>query len=128
MIKIRCFFALLLLLPALGMASPTKEEQQVRQIADQLRCPVCRGIPIAESPSELAQDMVQMIRQKLAEGKTETEILDYFEDRYGEWILLKPKPKGLNLIIWLLPIFFLAGGGGFLAYKVYRWSPHRKRS
>lgn len=106
----------------IGIAGFQNPNQQVRVIAEQLRCPVCRGIPIAESPSELAQDMVQVIRQKLAEGKTEAEILDYFEDRYGEWILLKPKPQGLNLIVWLLPILFLAGGGLFLAFKIRRWS------
>lgn len=124
MIKIRGFLVFFLVLPALGVASLSDQDlgQRTRQIADQLRCPVCRGIPIAESPSELAQDMMTVIRQKLEEGRSEAEILDYFVARYGEWILLKPKPKGLNLIVWLLPILFLAGGGFFLAFKIRRWS------
>lgn len=110
------------LLQGWAFAADNSLDAQARAIADQLRCPVCRGIPIAESPSELAQDMMQVIRQKLVEGKTEAEILDYFEDRYGEWILLKPKPKGLNLLVWILPILFLIGGGFFLAFKISHWS------
>lgn len=105
----------------LGVA-PQDVNQQTRHIADQLRCPVCRGIPIAESPAELAQDMVKIIRQKLEEGQSEEEILAYFEDRYGEWILLKPKPRGLNLMIWVLPALFLIGGGFFLILKISQWS------
>ena len=53
-------------------------EAKARAIADQLRCPVCRGIPIAESPAELAQNMMQQIREQLQEGKSEEEILSYF--------------------------------------------------
>lgn len=97
-------------------------DQRARAIADQLRCPVCRGIPIAESPSELAQDMMSVIRQKLDEGLTEEQIFDYFVDRYGEWILLKPKPKGINLALWILPAMALMGGGFLLVYAVLRWT------
>lgn len=97
-------------------------DRQAREIADQLRCPVCRGIPIAESPSELAQNMMEVIRQKLKEGESEEAVLKYFEDRYGEWILLKPKPKGLNLMIWVLPFLLFVGGGVFLIFKISRWS------
>lgn len=97
-------------------------DRQSREIADQLRCPVCRGIPIADSPSELAQNMMGMIRQKLKEGESEAGILKYFEDRYGEWILLKPKPRGLNLMIWIFPLLLFVGGGAFLGFKIFRWS------
>ena len=97
-------------------------EPKARAIADQLRCPVCRGIPIAESPAELAQNMMQQIRAQLVQGKSEEEILNYFEERYGEWILLKPKPKGMNLTLWLLPAALLAAGVIFLFFAVRRWS------
>lgn len=115
---------LLLLLPIVVSAqdSDPSGDSQSREIADQLRCPVCRGIPIADSPSELAQNMMEVIRQKLKEGESEAGILKYFEDRYGEWILLKPKPKGLNLMIWIFPLLLFVGGGVFLIFKISRWS------
>lgn len=117
-------FFLLLLFPLLAWGSSQEGnlDQRVREIADQLRCPVCRGVPISESPSAMAVDMMQAVRQQLEQGRTETEILNYFESRYGEWILLNPKPKGLNLMIWILPLLLLLGGGAFILFKVRRWS------
>lgn len=113
------------LLLSLTVSAQNKDpdwDRQSSEIADQLRCPVCRGIPIAESPSELAQNMMEVIHQKLKEGESKETILKYFEDRYGEWILLKPKPKGLNLMIWVLPFLLFVGGGAFLLFKISRWS------
>lgn len=114
----------LLFLPALVLAAvPDQDvEAKAKQIADQLRCPVCRGIPIAESPSELARDMMALIREQLAQGKSEEEILAYFESRYGEWILLNPKPRGMNLALWIVPLALLLGGGIFLFFKINTWS------
>ncbi|MDO8526622.1 MAG: cytochrome c-type biogenesis protein CcmH [Deltaproteobacteria bacterium] len=97
-------------------------DQRARQIADQLRCPVCRGIPVSDSPSELAQNMTKTVREKLEQGESEEQILNYFVDRYGEWILLEPKPKGMNLTIWVLPLLILLGGGLFLIYTIMQWS------
>lgn len=122
MIFIRSLLFLLVSTLAWGVSSNLSLDEQARQIADQLRCPVCRGIPISESPAELAQDMMKVIREKLQNGESEEQILKYFEDRYGEWILLSPKPKGLNLIVWVLPVLLLIGGGGFLALKISQWS------
>ncbi len=102
-------------------ASPDLDSQ-THAIADQLRCPVCRGVPISESPSSMALDMMEVVRQKLNEGRTEEEILNYFENRYGEWILLKPKPSGFNLVIWILPLFVLLAGGLFLVFTLRKWA------
>ena len=96
-------------------AQPQNLDEEAANIANHLRCPVCRGIPISESPAELAQDMMKEVREQLQQGKTEDEVLAYFEDRYGEWILLQPKPKGLNLSLWVLPGALLVGGGIVLA-------------
>jgi len=63
-----------------------------------------------------------VIREKLGKGESEEQILKYFEDRYGEWILLSPKPQGFNLLVWVLPVVLLIGGGGFLALKISQWS------
>ena len=80
------------------------------RIGKQLRCPVCQGMPIAESPAEMAQTMMARVRELHAEGKTQDEIIAYFVERYGEWVLLKPKTQGINWLVWLLPPFALLFG------------------
>ncbi|OGQ45885.1 MAG: hypothetical protein A3H42_02830 [Deltaproteobacteria bacterium RIFCSPLOWO2_02_FULL_46_8] len=120
---IKILFLVLLVPLTVGSVSSSPDiEAKVRYISDQLRCPVCRGVPISESPSSLAQDMTTVIRQKLAEGQTEEQILNYFVEHYGEWILLKPKPHGLNLVIWILPYVLLVSGIGLLAFLVSKWT------
>lgn len=116
------FFSLAAAGLAFGSSREPVNEAQVRAVADQLRCPVCRGIPIAESPSELAQNMMQQIRDHLARGKSAEEILAYFEDRYGEWILLKPKPEGMNLVIWIVPLLLFLAGLVVLVLALMRWT------
>ena len=86
------------------------------QIGLGLRCPVCQGMPIAESPSQMAQDMMVKVREMVADGKSKAEIYDYFAERYGEWVLLEPKAKGFNLGLWILPVLALLLGG-FLVWR-----------
>ena len=64
---------------------------EAHAIGKMLRCPVCQGMPIAESPSQMAQDMMGRVRDMLREGRSRDEILEYFVERYGEWVLLAPK-------------------------------------
>lgn len=99
-------------------ASPNDPEARAERIGQQLRCPVCRGVPIADSPSELARQMMDVVRQQIAEGKSDKEIFKYFEERYGEWALLKPKPEGMNLAIWILPAGFLLGGAAVIVMRL----------
>jgi len=120
----KIFLALWVVFPLVALAVPSTQEMDKKAvaIANALRCPVCRGIPISESPSDLAKEMMQVIRQKLSEGSSEQEILDYFVDRYGEWILLEPKAKGINWILWLLPVVLLAGGAVGIGFLISRWT------
>ena len=85
-------------------------ESEAYQIGLLLRCPVCQGMPIADSPADMAQAMMKKIRTMTDEGRDRQEILDYFVSRYGEWVLLKPKQEGLNWVIWLLPPIVLLLG------------------
>ena len=78
-------------------------DNQVRKIADQLRCPTCQAQSVKESEAGLSVNMKMKIRELLQEGKSQGEILAYFEDRYGEWILRSPKPQGFNLLLWGMP-------------------------
>lgn len=78
-------------------------------IGKELRCPICQGRPIADSPSDMAQDMMRLLRKKLAEGKSREEILDFFVQSYGESVLLKPRAKGVTSMVWWLPPLVVLG-------------------
>ena len=80
-----------------------------------LRCPVCQGMPISDSPADMAQSMMAKVRTMHSEGKSEEEILKYFTDHYGDWVLLKHKASGFNWLVWILPpVVLLLGLAGAL--------------
>ena len=97
-------------------------EERTRDVASELRCPVCQGNSIQDSPSELAQEMKGVVRDQLAAGRTPEEVKQYFIDKYGEWILLEPKASGFNLVVYLLPIVGVLGGGLLIWRAVRKWT------
>jgi cytochrome c-type biogenesis protein CcmH len=97
-------------------------EKRTSAVAAQLRCPVCQGLSIQDSPSELAVQMRGVVRDQLGAGKTPDDVKAYFVDKYGEWILLEPKAQGFNILIYLLPIAAVLAGFGVIALAVKRWS------
>ncbi len=110
----RCFIWVLILIATACGAKPETPEDRIQRLGGQLRCPVCRGVPIAESPAALALEMMELLRGEVAKGRSDEEILKFFEERYGEWVLLEPKPEGMNLVVWLLPAVVLLGGAGLI--------------
>lgn len=110
------FFCLMLITTSCQRQAPTAEER-IEALGKELRCPVCRGVPIADSPAELAKEMMNVVREQVALGKSDQEVLDYFEGRYGEWALLAPKAEGLNWGIWILPLILV--GGGLIVVRRY---------
>jgi cytochrome c-type biogenesis protein CcmH len=90
---------------------PTVEDR-ARDIAAGLRCPVCLNLSVADSPSRLAGEMRAEITSRVRAGATDEEIRRFFVDRYGEWVLLEPTRRGLNLLPWALPFAALATGAG----------------
>ncbi|TAJ78790.1 tetratricopeptide repeat protein [bacterium] len=125
----RCF----LLLISLWMASPVLAakpadlEEEVRRIAAELRCVVCQNLSVADSPSEVAQQMRALIREQLQEGKSPEQIKAYFVSKYGEWVLLAPAPKGFNLLVWVLPFVAAASGIVLVVFIVRRWVQKKNR-
>jgi cytochrome c-type biogenesis protein CcmH len=85
-------------------------EEQTMAISHELRCPVCQGLAIGDSPSIMASNMKAQVRELLERGYTEEQILSYFEKSYGQFVLLKPKFQGVNTLVWILPIAVLAIG------------------
>lgn len=102
--------------------SAAEVDQLSAEVAAQLRCPVCRNQSVLESSSGLAREMQSVIRDRLASGETPEEVKAYFVGRYGDWILLKPEPKGINLLVYLLPAAALLFGGVLLYYRIRRWT------
>jgi cytochrome c-type biogenesis protein CcmH/NrfF len=97
-------------------------EAATKEVASQLRCPVCQGVSIQDSPSELAQQMRTVVKEQLAAGKSADQVKDYFISKYGEWILLEPKAAGFNMLVYALPALLVLGGGVFLVILVKKWT------
>lgn len=93
-----------------------------RAVASQLRCPVCQGLSIEDSPSELSQQMRALVKEQLRAGKSPAEVKQYFVSKYGDWILLSPPARGVDLLVYALPLLALAGGAAFVGLAVRRWS------
>ena len=97
-------------------------DARVKKVASRLRCPVCQGESIQDSPAELSAQMKTLVREQLANGKSEQEVLDYFVQKYGQWILLEPKAEGINLLVYWLPVLFLVIGAVGITLAVKRWT------
>jgi len=93
----------LFLFSAAAFATEKSLDDRVNEIAYLLMCPVCQGQSVAESNSNLANDMRQIIRKQLEEGKTNQEVIDYFVSSYGDSILASPPKKGINWLLWVMP-------------------------
>ena len=106
----------------LETAADSVLEAQTTVLASELRCPVCQGNSIQDSPSELALQMRDLIRDQLRAGKTPDEVRAYFVDKYGEWILLTPKATGFNLVVYIVPLLVVLAGGAVVWRTVRRWT------
>jgi cytochrome c-type biogenesis protein CcmH len=121
--------AVLLIAPsAAGRAQPLSvppDEQAVHEIAAQLRCVVCQNLSVADSPSEMAAQMRGVIRERLAAGDRPDHVVQYFVDKYGEWILLSPRRQGFTLLVWIVPAAAAAAGLAITAWLIRGWSRER---
>ena len=117
----------MLALPALATAqqgprSDAELDSLTRSVASQLRCPVCQGESILDSPASLSQEMRTLVRQQLAEGRSPDQVKAYFVSKYGEWILLAPPASGFTLLVYLLPAGALLVGALVVFFAVRRWT------
>ena len=108
--------------PPAPVQSDSALEAMTTTLASELRCPVCQGNSIQDSPSELAQQMRDLIRDQLRAGRTPDEVRAYFVDKYGEWILLAPKATGLNLVVYVIPFAAILLGGVVVWRTVRKWT------
>ncbi len=122
----RAFGGLLLVVliaqaPGVGLGAEDALEAEVRALAGELRCPVCQNLSVADSPSEMAKQMRDLIRERLREGDRPEAIRAYLVERYGEWILLVPPARGFSLLAWLVPFVGLGGGLAGAGLLLRRW-------
>src|SRR5438874_3054412 len=105
------------------LVSPSKQtlDQRVHDVASQLKCLVCQGESVADSPATLSLQMRGVIRQQLQSGKSEQEVIQYFVSRYGDRILLSPPWQGLTLLVWLVPIALMVSGILLLFVVLRSW-------
>lgn len=80
------------------------------QVGSLLRCPVCQGLSVADSPAGMAQNMKGQVRDLLAAGFDQEQILAYFERSYGEFVRLQPTLRGVNWLVWFGPLLGLLAG------------------
>jgi cytochrome c-type biogenesis protein CcmH len=112
----------LLALLASGASAAAVSEDAVHEVAAQLRCVVCQSLSVADSPSETAHQMKDIIRERLAAGETPEQVRAYFVEKYGTWILLSPPRQGFNLLVWVVPFAGLGLGLVLVLIVVRRWS------
>ena len=100
-------------------------EGRARNLQRQLRCLVCQGESIDESGSPFAGDVRHLVRQQIAEGRSDQQIEDFLVARYGDFILMKPPLQPDTWLLWLTPFLVLAVGGGVAALVVKKASVRR---
>jgi cytochrome c-type biogenesis protein CcmH len=103
------------------MADPAREAR-ARDLSRELRCMVCQNQSIDDSEAPLARDLRLLVRERIAAGDTDAQVIDFLVARYGEFVLLKPRLNPHTWLLWLLPPLALAGGGLAL------WTYSRRRA
>ena len=98
-----------------GEAVPTEADRLLQkraiELEENLRCLVCQNQTIADSNAELAQDLRRQVREQIAQGRSDAEIISYMVQRYGDFVLYKPPVKATTLLLWFGPALLLLGGG-----------------
>jgi cytochrome c-type biogenesis protein CcmH len=102
--------------------SDAVKEARARDLSRELRCMVCQNQSIDDSEAPLARDLRLLVRERIAAGDSDAQVIDFLVARYGEFVLLKPRFEQQTLLLWLLPPLVLGGGGLAL------WMYARRRS
>ena len=104
------YFLFFILLNAQNLCFAEDKDLE-KEIYKNLRCLVCQGQSVADSNSDFAQTLKLVVKDKISEGKSKQEIYDFLTQKYGEWIVYKPKFNRYNFLLWSLPYLVLIFGG-----------------
>ena len=103
-----------------ALAEDPALERRVANLAHGMRCLVCQNQTIADSNAPLAVDLRNQIREQIAAGKSDRDVIDFMVERYGDFVLYRPPFKATTLVLWLGPFLFLIGGAWALVRFVRR--------
>lgn len=104
------------------MMSDASKEARARELSRELRCMVCQNQSIDDSEAPLARDLRLLVRERIAAGDTDAQVMDFLVSRYGEFVLLKPRLNSHTWLLWFLTPLALAAGG------ITLWAHGRRRS
>ena len=117
----------LLVLPLLSNAvipvyqfESEQQEERFRVLVEQLRCPKCQNQAIADSDADIAQDMRSQVAQMIRDGHSDAEIVDYFTQRYGDYVNYRPPLKPETVILWSGPVLVLLIGLVLIVFQIRR--------
>ena len=97
-----------------------RQEARATALMEELRCLVCQGQSIADSDAEIAGDMRDLVRRRIAAGERPEDIRAWLVERYGSWVSYKPQATPGTWALWLAPLLFLAAGGWMAASRIKR--------
>lgn len=95
------------------------QDDEYRDVAAALRCPTCTGVSVLDSDASFSVQIKNEVKQQLAAGKQKNEIIKFFTDRYGPWILREPPKEGVHIWAWILPTSLLLLGPILIWYFVW---------
>jgi cytochrome c-type biogenesis protein CcmH len=90
--------------------APSTPADRVDAISAELRCPVCQGLSVRDSPSETAREMRDLVAVRVAQGRSDEQIRDEFRSSYGDWVLLSPPLLGWTGVVWVVPVAAVVAG------------------
>lgn len=100
-----------------AFAQTSEQEQRARDIGAQLRCVVCQNQSIEESDAQLAQDMRRVVREELATGASDAEVIERIRESYGDYVLLKPPVQSNTYVLWFLPAVLVLFSLGWFLFR-----------
>ena len=99
---------------------PATDAERAQRLTEQLLCPVCDGLAVADSPSSTARAIAADVRSRVAGGQSDDDIRQAYVAQYGEWILLTPDARGIGAVVWMLPVGALILAGGAFGWTLRR--------
>jgi len=96
-------------------------DDDVNRVSRELYCPICDNIPLDACETQACDDWRELIREKLAAGQSDQEIIEYFADVYGERVRATPTTQDLSLVVWILPVVGIVVGALYLVWLLQRW-------
>ena len=112
-------FSFLLLILINNSVLADNKISKVDSISKNLRCLICQGQSVYDSQSEFAISVKDLIKKKIEEGNSDSDIYEYLKNKYGDWIMYEPKLDKKTLLLWILPLILFVFGGLLIFKKAF---------